>query len=139
MGSERVVTLDDRELIAALSGFVDRAEDLSEPMAVIAESMVAAVQDKFEQGGPGWPDLAESTKQQRRGSEYQILVDTGVLSGSIAGESGKDYAEAATSVEYAVYHVSSEPRSKIPLRDFFDLPEHVYDDAVDTIVDFVGG
>lgn len=135
----REVTLDDRELVQVLSQFVDRAQDLSEPMAIIAESMVTAVHDKFDSGGPGWPDLAESTKRQRRGSEYQILVDTGILSGSIAQTSGVDFAEASTSVEYAVYHVSAEPRTKIPLRDFFDLDESVYDDAVDVIVDYVAG
>lgn len=135
----REVTLDTRELAAALSQFVDRAQDLSEPMATIAEMMVTAVQDKFDTGGPGWQDLADSTKQQRRGSEYQILVDTGILSGSIAGDSGKDFAEVGTSVEYAVYHVSAEPRSKIPLRDFFDLPQDVYDDAVDIIIDYLAG
>jgi phage gpG-like protein len=135
----REVTLDTRELREVLSGFPDRAQDLSEPMAIIAESMVTAVHDKFDAGGPGWPDLSEWTKKHRRGSEYQILVDTGILSGSIAQTSGKDFAEASTSVEYAVYHVSAEPRTKIPLRDFFDLPEEVYDDAVDVIVDYVAG
>lgn len=135
----REVTLDNAELVRVPSQFVDRAQDLSEPMAVIAEMMVTAVHDKFEASGPGWQDLAESTKKQRRGSEYQILVDTGVLSGSIAQESGSDYAEASTSVEYAVYHVSAEPRTKIPLRDFFDLDESVYDDAVDVIVEYVAG
>jgi phage gpG-like protein len=138
-GSQRLVELDTAQLAAALAGFADRAEDLSEPMSVIAESLVTAVQDKFEQSGPGWPDLAESTKQQRRGSEYQILVDTGVLSGSIAGESGKDFAEVGTSVEYAKYHVSAEPRTKIPLRDFFDLPDDVYEDAADTILAHIAG
>jgi phage gpG-like protein len=135
----REVTLDTRELREVLSGFPERASDLSEAMSIIAESMVTAVHDKFDSGGPGWQDLAESTKRQRRGSEYQILVDTGILSGSIAQTSGKDFAQASTSVEYAVYHVSAEPRTKIPLRDFFDLDESVYDDAVDAIVDYVAG
>lgn len=135
----REVTLSTADLIRVLSEFPERAQDLSEPMAIIAEMMVTAVHDKFEAGGPGWPDLAESTKQQRRGSEYQILVDTGILSGSIEGESGPDYAEASTSVEYAVYHVSAEPRTKIPLRDFFDLGEEVEDDAVDIILEYVAG
>lgn len=135
----RQVTLDTRELREALSQFADRALDLSEPMAIIAESMVTAVHDKFDAGGPGWPELAEFTKQQRRGSEYQILVDTGVLQASIAADSGKDYAEASTSVQYAVYHVSAAPRKRIPLRDFFDLDESIYDDAVDVIVEYIAG
>jgi phage gpG-like protein len=55
-------------------------------------------------------------------------MDTGRLAASIQGDSGPDFAEAGTSVSYAVYHVSSAPRTKIPLRDFFDLSEDVYDD-----------
>lgn len=132
---DRVVSLDQRELIEALGAMADRAVDLSEPMAVIAESLVSEVNDKFEMGGPGWPDLADSTKASRRGTSAQILVDTGRLAGSIQAESGADYAEAATDVEYAVYHVSDAPRSKIPLRDFFDLDDRVFEEAAQTLVE----
>lgn len=134
---DRVVKLDQAELIGLLSALGDRAQDLSEPMAIVAESLVAAVNDKFEAGGPGWPGLAASTMRSRRGATAQILVDTGRMAASIQGESGADYAEAATDVEYAVYHVSDAPRKKIPKRDFFDLDERVYNEAAQTIVDYL--
>jgi phage gpG-like protein len=137
--SEKFVDLNSDALVAALAQFADRAEDLTEPMSIIAESLVTAVHDKFEQSGPGWPDLSEYTKKRRRGSEYQILVDTGILSGSIASEHGADFAQVGTSVEYAKYHVSAEPRTKIPLRDFFDLDEGVYEDAADVILEHLAG
>jgi hypothetical protein len=31
--------------------------------------------------------------------------------------------------------VSSAPRSRLPLRDFFDLPEQVFDDILELVLD----
>jgi phage gpG-like protein len=137
VGSDRVFKLDTSDLIAAIGMFGEKARDLSEPMSVIAESLVTAVNDKFDQSGPGWPPLSEYTLSQRRGSVAQILYDTGILSGSIEAEHGNNWAEASTSVEYAIYHVSDQPRSKIPLRDFFDVDPGVFDDAADVIIEFL--
>ena len=122
------MTVDVAEVRQVLQRYERRVGDLSAPLSVVAEMLVAAVSDKFDQGGPGWPPLAASTLAKRRGSVAQILVDTGRLAASIHGDAGPDFAEAATDVRYAVYHVSSAPRSKIPLRDFFDLPEDVFED-----------
>lgn len=140
MSSYFEVEADTREIEKALSRFRARGGDLSSTMAVIAEDLVAAVSDEFESAGRGnWPALAESTLKGRRGSGAQILVDTGRLAGSIQPDSGPDWAEAATDVSYAVYHVSDAPRTKIPLRNFFDLPEEVFDRASDTIAAELAG
>jgi phage gpG-like protein len=64
-----------------------------------------------------------------------ILVDTGALAGSIRGESGPDFALATTDKFYAVFHVSDAPRTIIPLRNFFDVPDDVYEDAAITILE----
>src|SRR5262245_44678687 len=122
------VDIDGAELARLVARYETRAGDLTDPLRVVAEMLTAAVSDKFDQQGPGWPPLAPSTLAKRRGSVAQILVDTGRLAASIHGDAGPDFAEASTSVSYAVYHVSSEPRSKIPLRDFFDLSDDVYED-----------
>lgn len=122
------VSVDAGELSALLDRRQRRFGDLSAPLAVVADMLVAGVSDKFDQQGPGWPPLAPSTLAKRRGSVAQILSDTGRLAASIHGEAGPDFAEASTSVGYAVYHVSSAPRTKIPLRDFFDLGDDVYED-----------
>ncbi len=135
MSEVRVVQADFSGLLDVLKAHAFNPRRLKDAMEVVAESLVAAVDDKFEESGPGWQDLAESTKLNRRGSTYQILVDTSRMRGSIRGESGDDYAEAATDTEYAGYHVSDRPRTKIPLRDFFDLDDSVYEDAAQTIVE----
>lgn len=140
MATSNVVDITD--LLDLLADMEDRASDLSAPMAIIAEALVGRVNDKFESGGPGWPALAESTKANRRkrGSGAQILKDTGRLAGSIQPDSGSDYAEAATDVEYAVYHVSDEPREVIPKRDFLDvLDDEMLDEAATTITTYLTG
>lgn len=138
MATSNVVDISD--LITVIEGMGQRGEDLSAPMGVIAEMLVARVNDKFESGGPGWAPLADSTLANRRGGSAQILKDTGRLAASIQPESGSDYAEAATDVEYAVYHVSDAPRSKIPKRDFLDvLDDGALDEAAETIMTFLTG
>lgn len=135
MASAKIVDVD-------LSDIVDQVEaialaDLSGAMAEVSELLVSAVSDKFDQEGPGWPALAPSTLAKRRGAEAQILSDTGRLAGSIEADHGPDWADASTDVGYAVFHVSDAPRSKIPLRDFFDLPESVYEDAAEVVLDHI--
>lgn len=107
-----------------------------EIMMVAAEELVAGVHEEFDTAGRGsWAPLAESTLRKRRGTTAQILVDTGRLRASIFASAGDNWAEAATDVEYAVYHVSNEPRTKIPLRNFFDVDEKVFDGAIEAILD----
>jgi phage gpG-like protein len=132
------VSVDARELQALLKKKAAAVADLSPTMAVIAEQLVAAVNDEFETAGHGkWPPLAESTLRGRRGSAAQILVDTGRFAASIRADSGPNFAEAATDVSYAVYHVSDAPRSVIPLRNPFDVPDAVLDAAMQTVVEAI--
>jgi phage gpG-like protein len=140
MATSNVV--DITELLDVLADMEERAGDLSEPMAIIAEDLVSRVNDKFESGGPGWPALADSTiaKRRKKGRGAQILKDTGRLAASIEADHGSDFAEAATDVEYAVYHVSDEPREKIPKRDFLDvLDDGATDYVVETITAYLTG
>lgn len=169
-----VVTLDVTPLGKILKKMGAEAADLSPVMAVVAEQLVAAVNDEFETAGHGkWPPLKESTLRKRRGSfdasvgtdrerdakaafyeargegasdeeagaragnaaqKGMILRDTGALAGSIRGESGPDFALATTDKFYAVFHVSDAPRTIIPLRDFFDVPDDVFEEAAITIL-----
>lgn len=130
------VTLDNADVEKLFDHWIARGHNPRALMQVVADMLVGGVQDNFETGGHGtWEGLAESTKRKRRGSTAQLLVDAGVMSGSIAGDAGDDWAEAATGDAKAVYHVSDAPRSVIPLRDFFDLPEQVYDDITEYLLE----
>lgn len=140
MSSGVDVRCDTAELQKLLARFRDRGGDLTPTMQIVAETLVGAVNDEFESAGRGrWAPLAESTLRKRRmsGSGAQILKDTGRFAGSIRGDSGSDWAEASTDVAYAVYHVSEEPRSVIPLRNPFDVPDAILDEVTQIIVDDV--
>jgi hypothetical protein len=52
------VSIDASELTGALDAFAKRGGRLDDTMAVAAEMLVAAVNDKFQAGGPGWAPLA---------------------------------------------------------------------------------
>lgn len=139
-----VVNVDAREVAAAVKAVVDLAEHPSpEIMAAAGEDLIDGIQELFATAGNGaWPPLAESTLRRRRGSEAQILVDTGrmrasIASGSDAVRSGPAWVEVGTDVEYAVYHVSAAPRRVIPLRNFFDVSDEVIDRATETILDLI--
>lgn len=128
------------ELVKALAAMRRRGENLSGTMAAAAEVLVAAVSDEFSTAGRGsWDPLAESTLRKRRGSTAQILMDTGRFAGSIEAYSGDDFAEAATDVSYAVFHVSDAPRSRIPKRDPFDIDPERISEAEAMILDAIVG
>lgn len=121
------VAYDAHELVDVVRQLERRGRNLSQFTPSIAEELVSAVEEVFlEQGAvggsPKWEDLADSTKEQRRGGEpYTILRDTAVLFGSIQPSSGPTEAAAGTDVPYAKFHISKKPRTKIPLRDFLAI------------------
>lgn len=135
MGGMFEATLDATALGKILKRMGAKPADLTPTMAVVAEQLVAAVNDEFATAGHGkWPPHAESTLRRRRGHGGQLLQDTGALAGSIREEHGADFALATTDKFYAVFHVSDAPRTIIPLRNFFDVPSDVYDEAAITIL-----
>lgn len=115
-----------------------RGVDPSPIMAAIAEDLVAAVSDQYESGGGGaWPPHAPSTLRKRRGGGQgaRLLMDTGVLAASTAADSGRDFAEAFTGVDYLKFHLEGGPI--IPKRNPFEVPDEVFDEAIHSILDYV--
>lgn len=136
------VTIDDAEILQWVGRLRAAGSRLGPIFAVIAELLVARVQEEFESEGHGkWPPLAKSTLARRRkhGRGAKILQDKGLLAASIEAYSGDDYAEAATDKAYAVFHVSDAPRSIIPLRNFFDVPDEAFDEARDVLLQGILG
>lgn len=112
----------------------------AEIMTLAGEVLVDGVLEEFEtEGGGRWPQLADSTLRKRRGSTAQILVDTNRMRGSINADkaiaAGDDSVTVSTDVEYAIFHVSKRARTKIPLRDFFDIQPKYFEDAIEVVLD----
>lgn len=81
--------------------------------------------------GEQWAELGEAVVVGPVGA---LLIETGMMKGSVRREQGEDWTEAATHVDYAKYHVSNRPRTKIPLRDFFAIPDERLAEAVDVFL-----
>lgn len=113
----------DSTLQAVLLRMQGQAQGAYEALPIIAELLVSGVLDVFEAEGPDWAPLAAATLAARRknGRGARILQDSGLMADTIAPGWGDTYAEAFAGVSYAIFHVSKEPREKIPLRDFFNL------------------
>jgi phage gpG-like protein len=129
-----MITVDTSELQAAVRQLEAKGKNVGRLMPVIAEMLVSAVSDVYEAEGPGWQDLAEETKQARRGSSYKILRDTGVMAGSTTPGHGADWAEAYAGAAYADFH--SRGNAHLPRRDPFDLGPFM-DDVLDDVENLV--
>lgn len=131
-------TADVSELEAYLGELAERGTNLTPIMAVIADDLVAAVNDRYESEGDGeWPPHAESTLRKRRGGGRgaKLLQDTGILAGSTAADYGADFAEAFSGVDYLKYHLEGGPI--IPKRNPFELRDEVYDEASQTLINYI--
>lgn len=134
------IEIDPAELVRGLERVIDPARlDMTPAMRVIGELLVERVHEEFDTAGQGeWPELAESTRR-RRGDDAQPLLDTGRWRNSNQVEADSDSVVVSTDVEYSVFHVSSAPRSVIPLRNPYVLREDAEDEIVETIADYLTG
>lgn len=133
---DETVLFDTKEIGKILRKMGDDAADMTPTMQVVAEGLVADVNDRWDSAGNGtWEDLAPSTIAKRRGTSYEILKDTGRAAQSVNAIAGPDWAEASSDVDYLKYHVGDNPRTVIPKRDPFELGPDSIDRAQQTILD----
>jgi len=128
--------VDTSDLERELKDIERRVTDYSPITPVLAEILVAWVNDAWDSAGFGtWAPLAPSTLYKRRlkGKGAEILKDTGRSAASVQADSGPTWAQAATDVGYMVFHVSDGARSVIPLRDPFDVEEAAWPDLADAL------
>ena len=138
------VTIDASDIVDQIDEFRERGGNLAPIMAVIAEDLVSGVSDQYEtEGGGRWPPhkvWSRGWKTGRGGrggarQTHKLMQDTGVLAGSTEPNYGADFAEATTGVEYIVYHLDGGPI--IPKRNPFEIEDEVFDEAVETLLEYV--
>lgn len=136
-GSSASVDVDMAGVEDALKQITARGKNTRYVMKSISLLLVEEVDEMFETSGHGqWRGYADSTLRRRgKIDNAKMLIDTGRLAASITPANSANTAEAFTNVEYAKFHVSDAPRTKIPLRDFFDIDTgRVVEEAVDMIL-----
>lgn len=116
--------------IGTLQKAAKQVDDLRFPMGEISRDFYKSEKAIFQLSSPGgYPDLAESTKKQKKRLGiplYPILKRSGRLEASITGPGaegsiniiGRKSLIIGTAISYGIFHNSDEPRSKIPQRKF---------------------
>jgi phage virion morphogenesis protein len=131
-----VVKIDAGRSTAVLQQIMDRVADPTELMSGVGMLLESSAQQAFQDQGPGWADLAESTKAQRTKAGNwpgQKLVrkggDNGLL-GSLFSDSGSDWANigagSGPSAAYAAIHqfggkAGRGKKTTIPARPYMPI------------------
>lgn len=124
-------------LVSKLEDIKERGIDASEQMQVIAVDMLDEVANQFAHGK--FQQLAKSTlkRKARLGKGSRPLIFDGGWSGGHEPDSGPHHAGVTSDAPYRVFHVSKQPRSKIPLRDPYAFDQAFWDDAVLRLGEFI--
>lgn len=149
------LTLDDRDLTAALSEAIRGGQDLTPAMRSIGEPLVNSTRERFRDeeapDGTRWAELSDVTKKRPEYPGKNILTQEGFLGGaSIFSDAGPDFVEVgSTSKKANVLHFGAKAGefggrlTSLPGRSFFqkipwgDIPARPFvglSDADETIV-----
>lgn len=139
------IKVDDSRVKQALKRLADNAEDMGAAMGEIAGVMLDAVEENFEQEGrpEPWPDLADSTIEQREKKGYwpgKKLQRTGDLLDSVSSDHDENSAVVGTNKEYAAIHnfggqAGRGKKVAIPARPFLVLTDADIEEIEEIIID----
>lgn len=118
------VTIDDRQVNAALDRLIAVGQHPREVMKKIAEQGESSTRDRFTktQTAPDGTPWKTSWRAQERGGK--TLIASGILMKSITHDYGDDFAEWGSNVPYAAIHqVGGEIRPKAGKALFFRTPD----------------
>jgi len=136
------VVIDGSDVAQFISQFGGRANNMRPAMADVGETLLGYVKEELETSGHGrFPPLAPSTLRQkaRKGYPAKPLFATGAMAASNVAEVGNDFADVFNTKTYSVFHTSHAPRTRLPLRDFYDVPEKAFDDSAQIILNYLAG
>jgi len=117
------ITVDDREVNAALNRLIALGQSPREVMQDIAAIGESSTRDRFRDGiGPDGNAWKPSRRAMERGGK--TLIDSNRLLSSMTSQSGADFAEWGTNVIYAAIHqVGGDIRPKTARGLFFKVAD----------------
>lgn len=142
------VQVNDRPVLEALGGLLDRLRDMTPAMRHIAEGLRTEVEENFlREGRPGWLPLAPSTVM-KRGNAHPILQRSGQLAASVELFYSATEAGVGTNKVYGAIHqfggqAGRGRRTTIPARPFLpvnaagELQPEAARSVLDAIQDFL--
>ena len=141
------IEIDDREARAGLNRLVERGDNLTDAMRVIAGFLRESAEESFAReaapDGTPWQPLAPATlsEKRKRGYADTILQRQGTLVDSIQTDWDRRSAVAGTNIAYAAIHqfggdIEQSARSiSIPARPFLGVSRRYEDEIVGAIRD----
>ncbi len=144
------IEINDTAFRATLQRIHARLSNPRPLMAGIANLMLEAVEDNFEQErnpetGAKWPSLSQSTQdaRQKKGSwPGKILQVSGSLASSVSQSYGDDFAAVGTNKVYAPIHqfggkAGRKHAATIPARPFLGLSQQARQDIIEAVEGYV--
>lgn len=141
------IQVQSRELDRALRKYADKLERAAPLMRNVSGIMLSSVEDAFEEQGPNWPTLAESTIEQRKKTGHwpgKILQRRGDLAGSIQEDHGDSFAQVGVPPSFkqaAILHFGGMAgrgrKVEIPARPYMTLTRHAEQDIIDAVGEYV--
>lgn len=128
----QVIISGTEEELSRLSKLKDGLNDFGAALKTIGDQMARYYSSESfaSQGGvfgSAWADLSP-IYAKRKGKLFPgrgILVATGNMQDSFTADSDNSSLYVTNTAEYAVYHQSTEPRSKMPYRPFMAVNDDV--------------
>lgn len=134
MLSVAITITGQKEEIAKLQKLKDKLTDFGSAMKTIGDEVVRyyAGEAYTSQGGVFdtiWPELSPAYAK-RKADKYPgrgILVASGDMQRSFEADPHTDSVAITNTADYAVYHQSTDPRSKMPYRPIMKVNDEVKD------------
>lgn len=147
-GVQLQVTIDDTEVRAALAGAEERATDMTPAFDEIGATVVSHTLLRFasqtDPDGHPWTPLSPVTVALRGGGNPHILVNHGILRGSITHIAHSNEVEIGTNVVYgAIQQLGGDTgrghRVHIPARPYLGIDQADREDIPDILGRFLVG
>lgn len=113
MSDPFTITIDDRQVQAALANLSRHVSNLTPIMEDIGRALGNLTEDAFQAEGPGWPALKPVTVKRRGSSGPMLQQSQGGLAGSIVHGGDATSAWVGAPKKYAAVHQFGNPANKM--------------------------
>lgn len=140
-GSFLEITVDDRELSAALQKLQAKLGDLAPVFRDLGEHLLTSTRERFSsQTGPdgrSWPALSPDYAKHKPKNKDKILTLDGFLRGLMAVQVSPTALKVGTPLIYGATHQFGDPRRSIPARPFLGLSDQDRADTLDILSEWL--
>lgn len=140
-GAALEITLDDRELQAALRALLSRLGNLQPFFADVGETLLNSTRERFQTqtapDGSPWAALSPRYAARKPRNRDKILTLRGYLRGTLTMLADAESLRVGSPLIYAASHQFGRPEIHLPARPFLGLSDADRDALLDAIADYL--